>query len=157
MCWNCLKKTHSFLPHEEWPVSMQRMIIYKTHLNRMQRLNCVCFLVGNGITDQQTIMCLLKNKLRDKIAVQHIKSLIQDAMSDRYDHVWSYYNVVSNCYLFLNGKVDYKVQKKLNYNNLKVCMWNTYASRVAPSIFEQTKYFGEDESINEKVEKVAMV
>ena len=130
---------------------MSKLIILENHLNRTQRISVVCFLVGNGILDENLIMCLIRNKLKDKSAFNHMRATIKDVMSNKYDDIWTYFNVSERCILYLNGNVAFEEQRKLSTTDLKICMWSRYSSKQKTSYREEQLFWGEDEKICEKV------
>jgi len=136
---------------EQWPKYIKQLIIYGTHLNRSQRIRTVCFLIGNGVSDPNLIYCLLQNKLSDRAAAMHVKSTIKDALSNKYDNIWTYHSLMENCILFLNGKIAINEQSKISVSALKIAMWNRYSWKHKCSLKNQMLFFGEDDVIYPKV------
>lgn len=146
-----LNKYNSVCPIFLWPNNMIQMIIKSKHLNRSSRIKSVCFLFGNGISSKSDIIFILNNKLRDRSAVMHIYSIINDIINGTYDSSWTYYNVNEKCMLYLNGKICYKEQKKISTTNLKINEWSRYSSHFKTTYKMQLDFFGEDTKTCEKV------
>lgn len=150
---------HSILndicPLNEWPLFMRKIALQKKYLKHTDRFVVICFLSGNGIP-YDLILHILKDRLRDKNAVNHVKTTINYIKSSEYDHKWSYYNVKENCILFFDGSIDYKSQKKQNTNFLKIAIWNRYCAMKKTTLEEQKKYFGEDSDICCRIENYVM-
>jgi hypothetical protein len=148
MCWKCLRKYENVAPHTLWPQSLQRDIIHKTHANRGNRIRLVTFLYCNGITDEKDIMCIMKNKLRDKSAIMHINSIITSVKTPEYDRKWTYYSLQEKCILYLDGTIFADTSNQ-STTNLKLAIWNRYCNKTYRSkhihIKEQSDFFGENE------------
>ena len=150
MCWKCIREYDSVCPYSIWPKRIGNLLTKTSHLNRSQRIQSVCFLYGNGITNKKHIFCILQNKLRDKSAFIHVGSVINDLEKGSYDSIWTYYNVNEKCLLYMNGKISLK-QADINTYNLKMNIWNRYCSKYKTNLSMQIKYFGEDTEICEKI------
>tara|TARA_B110000008_G_scaffold278824_2_gene323764 strand:- start:739 stop:1227 length:489 start_codon:yes stop_codon:yes gene_type:complete len=142
---------NNVVPIRLWPLYMKRMIFGKVFINRFQRISCVCFLVGNGIIDESTIMGLLLNKLRDRQAEIHIKSLVKDCLGNAYDRIFTYHNVNENCILYLSGEIAYERQEKYNSFLSKLNIWNRYSFKHQTNLKMQLDFFGEVDGVYDKI------
>tara|TARA_B100000945_G_scaffold105935_1_gene83924 strand:+ start:1188 stop:1625 length:438 start_codon:yes stop_codon:yes gene_type:complete len=139
------------MPINLWPRRMKKIIFGTKFINRSERISTVCFFVGNGITNKNTITCMMISKLRDREAVIHLNTIINDALSDKYDKIWTYYNINEQCILFLNGNIAFELQEKMNTYKLKLNIWNRYSYRIKSTYSDQLHFFGEDDDICQKV------
>lgn len=150
MCWKCILKSRSFCPVELWPKYMVDMIIKSSHLNRSKRIKSVCFLYGNAFTDKKKILCLLSDKLKDNSAIVHVNSIIKDLEKGTYDSQWTYYNINEKCLLYMNNQIC-MVQAKISSIDLKINIWNRFASKYKTDLNMQNKFFGEDREFCDKI------
>ena len=150
MCKNCIQFINRVAPVKYWPRYHQKLILESKHINRSKRIECICFLVGNGIISYDMICCLLNKKLRDRSAHIHLQTTFNDAMKKSYDHTWKFYSVQEECYLFLNGNICPE-HMQFSKSKFKIASWNKYASRKHTTLREQQLYFGEDNETCVKV------
>lgn len=138
-------------PIDTWPKYFKDKIASSNYLNRSERMQTVCFFYGNGITDLETIIRMIRHKLRDRSAFAHVKSIVQDLQTTNYDDKWTYYNTNEKCMLYMNGSIAVDAQAKLNVFDLKMNIWNRYCSKHKTSLSTQIKFFGEDTEICDKI------
>ena len=91
-------------PAHAWPLEIQTYIFSPFTMMYMERMSCVCFLVGNGAR-KADILSLLNYYARDISACVHIQNCIEDALSPRYDNRWFFFCLRDCCQKYLNGNV----------------------------------------------------
>lgn len=156
MCWHCLRKYEDVAPVYEWPHRYRVDITQKRHANRADRIRLVAFLFCNGITNEKDIMCIMKNKLRDKSALVHLKSIISSVKGNEYDKKWTYYSLKDKCTLYLDGTLSTKT-RLFSTSQYKNSVWERYCygsiNKRNITHQEQLNFFGEDENVCRAIEE----
>ena len=138
----CAKFLSIQIPFNLWPAKIRRIFVSKSFLTYRERMTMVCFLYGNGCPNE-FIHVLLHKRLRDNSAFTHVKSLISSIESKNFDHLWYYYNVHVEDYLFLNGMVAPQQQ---SFSRMFV-LWDMHCHKIRcnenryPTMEEELMFF----------------
>lgn len=129
-------------PVLSWPPYIRNAYFSPQPISFQQRMSMVCFFYGNGCSPQD-IVTILRPKLRDRSAIQHVDSVIASVASESYDAKWFYYNVHLNDYMYLNGNLCSTRQSDARIFNL----WDSYCDESRrlrgryPTLKEEEDFF----------------
>ena len=144
-----MRRIEAFLPKTTWPMWMRRCIFGSKHLVRTQRLQSVVFLMGNGVSADDTRV-FLSPKMRDRAAKMHLQSIIADVQAGTYDTKWTYFNVCQKEVYFLGQRpcTDSKFAMQRKINSLDKFAYNHPLSLASQDAFlknevtcDPTEYF----------------
>lgn len=120
-----LGRIHQVTPVESWPAPILQLMKNGLTIERSDRTKLVCFLWGNG-SNADDVLILLKHKLRDQSAEQHVRSLLADCRCPEKARRLFYYDVNQGDCLdmagFPHGEADgYRLYRRM------LNSWDSYS------------------------------
>ena len=139
-----LRRVCSVAPLDKWPSHFEEMFFSGMTITLAERMQLCCFLYGNGAPAFELIV-LLKHRLRDHDAVEHVKRISIDVQRDNRQRVFYYFDVNEQDVLYLDG-TPHGVPRNVQQQYVrKMNSWNRYCFRHNASFHQQSAFFDQDD------------